>query len=60
MTDIKTPACPACDSPPLFAGVLPYFCSNTECRVMSWDPTMSLDEILKQEPKIIDENWLSE
>lgn len=46
MTEIKTPNCPKCGAAPLFHGVTPFFCTNTECDVMAWQPHLTSDELL--------------
>ncbi len=47
MTDVsfvvRTPRCPVCDSPPAFVGVLPWFCSNDACGLVSWHPEDDLE-----------------
>lgn len=36
--EIRAPRCPGCDGEPMFTWVLPYFCSDDTCAVLSWDP----------------------
>jgi hypothetical protein len=36
-TPVLAPVCPGCEAPPLFAGVTPALCPNTECNVVTWD-----------------------
>ena len=35
---ILAPRCPGCDSPPITTLLLPFFCADLDCRVISWDP----------------------
>lgn len=46
--------CPVCDQPPIFmlGGGTQAFCGNEECRVFTWDPTLSRDELLDRETQI--------
>lgn len=48
MTEILTPTCPVCGHPPMmvFGGGTQAFCGNGDCRLLSWTPTLSLDENL--------------
>ena len=48
MTEILTPRCPLCDHPPgmVFGGGTQAFCGNDDCWLLSWTPTLSLDENL--------------
>lgn len=32
------PDCPSCGHPPLVTDLFPFFCSNTECMVVAWNP----------------------
>lgn len=47
MSDPAGLRCPACESPPLavLGGGSQAFCSNTECAVLTWNPTMTLAEL---------------
>ena len=40
--------CPVCGAMPVLAGrgVTPWFCSNTKCDVLAWDPYSTLEENL--------------
>ncbi len=38
--------CPGCKQPPMMAFATQAFCGNDECRIMTWDPTSSMDENL--------------
>jgi len=51
---MSCPSCPVCDQPPLFVlgGGTQAFCGNEECRALSWDPTLSRDELLARENRI--------
>ena len=42
------PTCPLCESPPLFVlvGDIQAFCSNPDCDLICWNPSVSLDENL--------------
>jgi hypothetical protein len=37
---VLAPRCPGCDGPPVDFGfpVIPWFCRNDDCKVLSWDP----------------------
>jgi hypothetical protein len=45
---LQTLFCPVCSSLPVLAGrgVTPWFCSNTKCDVLAWDPYSTLEENL--------------
>jgi hypothetical protein len=60
MNEIKTPDCPRCGQPPAFTFLLPYFCRNDDCDVVSWEPTKTLAEIRGSEPQQIDVPWTRE
>ncbi|HEY2088624.1 MAG TPA: hypothetical protein VGH54_21715 [Mycobacterium sp.] len=43
----KTPTCPLCGKPPLFAfGTEQAFCGNDDCTLILWNPSVTLDENL--------------
>jgi hypothetical protein len=48
MTEILTPRCPLCDSPPaiMLPGATQAFCGNDDCTLLMWTRTKSLDENL--------------
>jgi hypothetical protein len=43
-----TPACPFCGQPPVFllGGGTQAFCGNDDCTLLTWNPSLSLDENL--------------
>lgn len=54
MGEILTPHCPLCDQPPQLAiGPTQVFCGTDDCRMLTWDPTLSRDDNLR-DPGIID------
>lgn len=51
MTGLDQPAgleCPACGALPaaVFGGGTQAFCSNEDCRVLTWDPTKTLAQLM--------------
>lgn len=51
---ILTPDCPECGNPPNIDFVVPFFCFEESCLVISWDPTKTLAEIRAAEPALFD------
>lgn len=39
-------SCPGCHLPPVFLVGRQAWCGNALCRVLSWDPDQSMDELL--------------
>lgn len=46
MSEIKTPNCPTCGSPPALIFGETRFCGNEECKTLSWVSTKDLDYLL--------------
>lgn len=49
MPEILTPLCPLCGQPPMMVmgGGTQAFCGNDDgCTLLTWDPSLSLDENL--------------
>lgn len=46
---IPTPVCFGCGSPPalLLGGGTQAFCGSDDCRVFTWNPTKTVDELLE-------------
>ena len=49
MADILTPCCPLCGGPPVFmmGGGTQAFCGSDDCRLFTWNPTLSRSENLQ-------------
>lgn len=47
---LRTPLCPLCEQPPAFTlcGGVQAFCGNMECRVLTWNPSVTLAENLRE------------
>jgi hypothetical protein len=48
--DCRLPVCPLCSSPPryLLGGGRQAFCGEPGCRVVTWDPTSTMDEFMAE------------
>jgi hypothetical protein len=46
MAEILTPRCPLCDRLPGMVFGVQAFCANEVCTILSWTPTLSLDDNL--------------
>jgi hypothetical protein len=38
--------CPGCGQPPMMAFEGQAFCGNEKCRILTWNPTLTMDENL--------------
>lgn len=55
MAEILTPCCPLCGDPPMmvFGGGTQAFCGNDDgCPVLTWDPTRTADEFLRDARRV--------
>lgn len=43
-----------CDSGPLVDFVLPFFCPNDDCRILSWNPAQTREELREE---LADDTW---
>lgn len=45
---LECPRCPLCEHEPMFVlvGAIQAFCSNPECDLICWNPSVTLDENL--------------
>jgi hypothetical protein len=39
-TEWVTPRCPGCGGEPLSTFIVPHFCTDDDCRVLTWDPAL--------------------
>lgn len=54
MSEWACPRCPVCGAPPLIEFVLPFFCADDGCRVMSWNPAQTREELREE---LADDKW---
>ena len=38
--------CPGCGQPPVMAFATQAFCGTDDCKVITWNPTLTMDELL--------------